>query len=311
MGKILDISIIIVNWNTKDLLLEAISSIYRTVVNLSFEIWLVDNASVDSSVQDVKHRFPEVHIIENRTNKGFAAANNQAFKQMNGRYAILLNTDTVLTDGALNELYNFMETAPKTGAACGQLINSDGSKQNSIANFPSLLLLLTNETILRLFLPKRYPSKWKTYESPVKIESCIGACMIVRRKTMDDVGFFDESFFFFFEETDWAYRMRNNGWKIYFVPSATIYHKQGKSAGSDSDARIMFYRSRYIFIRKWYKRTFLLMNTVIFSRLLVNTLLTALGILFTAGLNPGLKKKLLRYMDVITWHLKGCPDKTN
>jgi len=243
----MDLSIIIVNWNTRDLLLEAISSIYRTVEHIAFEIWLVDNASEDSSARDVKHRFPEVNIIINRTNIGFAAANNQAFKKMNGRYAILLNTDTVLTDGALYDLYNFMEATPAAGAACGQLINPDGSRQNSIANFPSMLLLLTNETLLRFFMPKRFPSKWKTYDVPIEIESCIGACMLVRRETMSDVGLFDESFFFFFEETDLAYRMHKNGWKIYFVPSARIYHKQGKSAGSGTDARIMFYRSRYIF----------------------------------------------------------------
>jgi len=303
----MDISIIIVNWNTKDLLLDCLSSVFKTVNGLSSEVWLVDNASVDGSVEAVRSGYPGVKIIQNNENLGFAAANNLAFARMKGRYALLLNTDTLLTNGAVKEIYDFMESNPKVGIACGQLLNLDGSKQNSIANFPSLLSLLCNETLLRILLPKKFPSKRKEYPSPIAIDSGIGACLMARKKAMDKVGFFDEQYFFFFEETDWAYRMKRAGWKVYFVPTAEIYHAQGKSVGSSAEARITFYRSRYIFFKKWRPRSYGLIRSVIFVRLLINTLLSFFGVLFTLGLNGQIRKKLNIYLQLIMWHLHGCP----
>ena len=164
----MELSIIIVNWNTKDFLLSCLTSIYQTIMGLSFEVWLVDNASTDGSVESVRLRFPEVNIIVNEKNLGFAAANNMAFKQMNGRYALLLNTDAQLTPGAAQELYLFMETHSQAAMACGQLLNPDDSKQNSIANFPCFLTLFSNETILRVLLPKKFPSKRRTLQIPLK-----------------------------------------------------------------------------------------------------------------------------------------------
>lgn len=193
----MDISLVIVNWNTKVLLLDCLAAIYNTVKNVSMEIWVVDNASSDGSVEAVKQFYPDVKIIQNSKNLGFAAANNKAFKRMRGRYAVLLNTDAILLKRAVKTLYNFMEKTPEAGMSCGQLLNPDGSKQNSIANFPGLFSLLLNETLLRILFPKRYPSKRKEYKNPIEVESCIGACLMVRKKTMDHVGFLDESYFFF------------------------------------------------------------------------------------------------------------------
>ena len=303
----MDISIIIVNWNTKDLLLDCLSSVFKTVNGLSSEVWLVDNASIDGSVEAVKNGYPGVRIIQNSENLGFAAANNLAFARMKGRYALLLNTDTVLTNGAVKEIYDFMESNKEVGMACGQLLNLDGSKQNSIANFPSLRSLLFNETLLRILLPKKFPSKRKAYPSPIEIDSGIGACLMVRKKAMDEVGFFDEKYFFFFEETDWAYRMKRAGWKVYFVPKAKIYHAQGKSVGSRAEARIRFYRSRHIFFKKWRSDSYGLIRSVIFVRLLINTLLSLFGVLFTFGFNSQMKLKLNIYLQLIMWHLRGCP----
>ena len=155
----MDISIVIVNWNTRNLLLNCLSSVFETVKEISFEVWLVDNASTDGSVEAAKQGFPEVQIIKNRENLGFAVANNLAFQQMNGRYALLLNTDTALKGDAVKKIYGFMENHSEIGMACGQLLNEDSSKQNSMANFPSLLSLFCNETVLKIFLPKRFPSK--------------------------------------------------------------------------------------------------------------------------------------------------------
>jgi len=303
----LDISFIIVNWNTKDLLIECLASIYQTVNEIDFEIWVVDNGSSDGSVEAIKEKYPHIKIIENQTNLGFAAANNLALERMCGYYALLLNTDTVLTKDAVTELHNFMQGNPEAAIACGQLLNPDGSKQNSIAHFPSLLSLVSNETLLRLLLPRRFPSKRREYRTPIEIDSCIGACMLIRKKAIDEIGFLDDRYFFFLEETDWAYRIKKAGWKIFFVPAARIFHAQGKSVSVRADARIMFYRSRYLFFRKWNLGPYPLACFVIFSRLLINTALSLLGVAFTLGLKKGLNRRLIVYAQLIVWHMKGCP----
>jgi len=302
----LDISIIVVSFNTKNLLLDCLASIFKTIKGISFEVWVVDNNSTDGTVEATRERYPTIKIIKNTENLGFATANNQAFRQMNGDYALLLNTDTVLTNGAVKELYDFMEANPEAGMACGQLLNLDGSKQNSIANFPTIFTLFCNETVLRILLPKKYASKRRDYLFPIKIDSCIGACLIARKDAINDIGLFDERYFFFFEETDWAYRMKLGDWSIYFVPTAKIFHAQGKTVGNTLNSRIMFYRSRYLFFKKWMPNSYVLIRFVIFMRLLVNTFLSLSGILFTVGLHRSVNNKFIIYLQLINWHLRGC-----
>jgi GT2 family glycosyltransferase len=303
----MDLSVIIVNWNTRDLLLNCIRSVYETVQGIEFEIWVVDNGSTDKSQQAVKAAFPQVHLIENTQNRGFAAANNQALKQMAGRYALLLNSDAALTERAAERLLAFMESTPTAGMACGQLLNPDGTLQNSIANFPTLLTLISNETLLRILFPERFPSKRRSYTGPIPVESGIGACLMIRKTAMEMVGIFDESFFFFFEETDWAYRMRQANWRIFFVPSARIIHAQGKSAGNSVASRILFYRSRYIYLKKWHPKIYCLMIMIVFIRLLANAALSSLGSGLTLGLVPRLLDKTIVYFQLIAWHFRGCP----
>ncbi|MFP4086246.1 MAG: glycosyltransferase family 2 protein [Desulfobacteraceae bacterium] len=302
-----DISFIIVNWNTRDLLLTCLSSIHQTVVGISFEIWVVDNGSSDGSAAAARARYPHVHVIENTVNLGFAAANNLALGQIQGRYAVLLNTDVILRQDAVKDLYHFMEGHPRVAMACGQLLNLNGSKQNSIANFPCLPSLLLNETLLRILLPGKFPSKRREYKTPIDVESCIGACLMVRRSAMDHVGLLDERYFFFLEETDWAYRMKQAGWRVCFVPSARIYHAQGKSVESRADARILFYRSRYAFFRKWHPKTYPLIRMVLFARLCLNILLSLTGVVLTVGLKKTLIHKCRTYIRLLVWHLRGCP----
>lgn len=302
-----DFSFVIVNWNTRDLLCQCIQAIHRTVVDHRYEIILVDNASSDGSVEAVRKHFPDVRCIVNRENRGFGAANNQAFAVMQGRYAVLINTDAELLEGAADRLHTFMETHPDAGMACGQLLNADGSRQNSFANFPTLLSLAANESVLRMIFPRRFPSKYQTYTQPIEVESCIGACMIVRKTAMDEAGFLDERYFFFMEETDWAFSFKNAGWRSYFIPDARIYHYQGQSAGSGASSRIMFYRSRYQFIRKWHPRTYPIYHGIIGLRLLVGALLNLLATLFTAGMHKATRLRCIRYLKIVRWHVNGCP----
>ncbi len=304
----MDLSVIIVNWNTEELLRNCLRSVYGTIEGLAFEIIVVDNASGDGSVAMLKVEFPQVRRIENYDNRGFAAANNQAFRAMTGRYALLLNSDTVLTEGAVRELFAFMEEHPEAVMACGQLLNADGSKQNSIARFPTIPSLLLNMPLLETLFPDRYPSKRRDYSHPIEVDSCIGACLIVRKSAIDGVGGFDERYFFFFEETDWARTMRQAGGKIYHVPTARIYHLQGKSVGTSVRSRMHFYRSRYLYFMKWESPArSLLAAVLVVMRLVVNWVLTGAGVVLTLGLNPGLREKLKLYSQLIVWHLKGCP----
>jgi len=302
----MDISIIIVNWNTRDHLGNCLDSIVKTIGNIDYKIIVVDNASRDDSVGMVESRYPQVMLIQNEKNRGFGAANNQAMHVMAGRYALLLNSDTILTDNAVAELFSFMETHPDAAMACGQLLNADGSKQNSIASFPTLLTLAANMSLLEYLFPGKYPSKRYEHGNPIEIDSGIGACLLIRKKAIDDVGMFDERYFFFFEETDWAYGMRQAGWKVYHVPTARIYHLQGQSIGRNVHSRIEFYRSRYQFLKKWKQPSyFIIACAIIIIRLFVNCFFTFLGDILTLGLHRSLRDKWIVYFRLILWHFQG------
>ncbi len=301
----MEISFIIVNWNTKDLLHGCLDSIAKTVGSLSHEIIVVDNASSDGSADMLAREYPSVRLIANAENRGFGAANNQGFAVMKGKYALLINTDAVLTNGAVQKLWDFAEANPRTAIVCGQLLNADGSKQNSIAAFPTLLTLASNTSLLEYFFPGKYPSKRYDHQGPLEVDSAIGACMMIRKKALDAVSFFDERYFFFFEETDLAFAMKRAGWKVYQVPDALIYHLQGQSIGHNTQSRIEFYRSRYQFLRKWHGSAYYrIAAAVIFLRLVADVLLNAAGVVFTLGLSKALRRKLTVYAQLIQWHFK-------
>jgi GT2 family glycosyltransferase len=301
----IDVSIVIVNWNTKDLLKNCLNSVYQTINNITFEIIVVDNASSDGSPEMLKRDFPQTIRICNSQNKGFGAANNQAFAVMQGKYALLLNTDALLTPEAVNKLWTFCEANRQAAIVCGQLLNADGSKQNSFASFPSLLTLITNTSLMEYLFPEKFPSKRYKHESPIEVDSAIGACMMIRKKSLDEAGAFDERYFFFFEETDLAYTIHQSGWKTYHIPDAYIYHLQGQSVGNKVRSRIEFYRSRYQFLRKWHSRTYYICaSLMIFMRLLINWAASCVMTIFTLGLGKKIRQKFVVYSRLIFWHLK-------
>jgi GT2 family glycosyltransferase len=301
----IDVSIVIVNWNTKDLLKNCLDSVYQTINNLTFEIIVVDNASSDGSREMLARDYPQIIRICNQGNKGFGAANNQAFAVMKGKYALLLNTDALLTPNAVNQLWTFCEANSQAAIVCGQLLNSDGSKQNSIASFPGLLMLATNTSLLEYLFPEKFPSKRYKHEKPVAVDSAIGACMLIRKKALDNAGVFDERYFFFFEETDLAYAMHRAGWKTYHIPDAYIYHLQGQSIGDNVRSRIEFYRSRYQFLNKWHSRKYYyLASGIIFMRLLINWISGGIAGIATLGMVKKIRQKFIVYSRLILWHLK-------
>jgi len=303
-----DLSIIIVNWNTEDLLKQCLASL-RENLAASHEIFVVDNGSTDGSTTMVASEFPHVSLIRNKRNLGFARANNLAMRAASGRFFLLLNSDTVIKKGAIEGLLATMQQDPHIGIAGLQLLNGDGSLQNSICSFPSLLTELTNKSLLRLLFPSKYPGKEHRIANAIQVDAVIGSCMLVRREAVDIVGFLDEDYFFFFEETDWCMRMQRAGWKVVFDPQHSIFHLQGKSAAAvNVRARIEYWRSRYTYFRKHFglvSRYFLQIGLII--RLLIDICLTAAaktGSHFT-GASPN--QKLDVYIAILQWHIKGCP----
>ena len=306
----MDLSIIIVSWNTKELLLSCVKSVFEGGQGISREVIVVDNGSQDGSRQEVKKIFPFVRLVENERNLGFAKGVNQGLEIASGRYVLLLNPDTRMKQGAIERLMSFMDVHPDTGVAGAQLLNPDGSKQNSIANFPSLATELLNKSLLRRLFPKWFPGKEKNYSEPVEVNSVIGACMMVRREALDQVGLLDEDYFLFLEETDWCYRMKKGGWKIFHVPQAEVFHLQGKSAEADKKrARVEYFRSRYHFFKKnrgggqW---SILLAGLLI--RLGCELLAMTVASLATLFAVKSWRRKLSIYAHLFWWHVRFCPD---
>ncbi|TWU38046.1 N-acetylglucosaminyl-diphospho-decaprenol L-rhamnosyltransferase [Candidatus Brocadiaceae bacterium S225] len=290
--------------------MDCLHSIYKTVTDIDVEVYVVDNNSTDGSQAAVKKGFPDVKLIENPANTGFAHANNQALRIMQGRFAVLLNSDAVLKEGAIDKLLAFMTSTHSAGIAGVQLLNEDGSRQNSIDNFPSIETEIFNKSILRLLFPGKYPSKNSSYQWPTEVDSVIGACMMVRKEAMDEVGVLDEDYFIFLEETDWCFRMYNKGWKVYHVPDAEVFHLSGHSKKKNPwRSQIEYYKSLYMFFRK--NRTpvsYLTLRILKPWKISINLILNILGNLITLFQKEGLRNRLLKYYKLSVWHLLMCPD---
>jgi GT2 family glycosyltransferase len=301
--------VIIVNWNTKDLLCQCIDSLAQRVKNIDTEILVVDNGSTDGSVAAVREKFPGVRLIENSMNLGFAKANNHALSISKGRYLLLLNPDTQVKDEAIPQMLSFMNAHAEAGVVGAQLLNADGSKQNSIANFPSLATELLNKSLLRRLFPDKFPGKERDYPGPVEVDSVIGACMLVRRETVEQVGPLDEEYFLFLEETDWCYRMKKAGWKVYHIPQTEVLHFQGKSAEAEkAKARIEYYRSRYHYFRKNKGRLqFSVLFVGLMIKLLIELIFAASACMFTLFMVKKWRTKFSTYLYLMWWHLRLCP----
>lgn len=252
-----DLTIGIVSYNNKELVRKCISSIYDSQPEISYEIILVDNNSADGTVQDIKKEFSEVKIIENATNLGFAAANNRAISESKSRYFLMLNPDTVVLKDSLDNLVRFMDSHPEAGAAGPKLLNEDGTTQHSCKKFLDLKTAFFIDTLAGLLFPnfeKRYRMNDFNYGKTAEVDQPMGACLLVRRETINKVGLLDERFFFFFEEVDWCYRIKKSGWKIFFVHNSEVFHYKGQGYKDEnvSERIFLWHKGKYKFIEKHY-----------------------------------------------------------
>jgi GT2 family glycosyltransferase len=305
----IDLSVIIVNFNTASLLKECLNSVEEDRGNLKLEILVVDNNSRDQSAEMVKKDFPQVKLLVNSENIGFAQGVNQGLALAKGRYFLLLNPDVKVLPSALKGMIEFMDQNKDAGLAGVQLFNSDGTKQNSIANFPSISQELLNKSLLKILFPEKYPSKYREYKSPIEVDSVIGACMIVRPEAVKEAGELDPDYFLFLEETDWCFQMKKMGWKVYHLPQLKVYHKQGQSLlDLKSKGRIEYYRSYYRFFKKNYSQiSYVILRIFRFIKTMINIGINLLALIFTLGFKKGYREKLVIYSRLFLWHLLGCP----
>ncbi len=254
----LDLSIIIVNYNVKHYLRECLQSIYRSTKEINFEITVVDNNSTDGSVDMVKSEFLGVKLIENCQNLGFAKATNQGLRENKGRYVLLLNPDTIVLPNALDRMVEFMEANFHAGALGCKLLYPDGRLQPSCRSFPTLTTAFFENTGLeKLFLRNRIIGRHRIghwdYNDIREVDQPMGSALMVRREAITQAGLMDEQFHMYYEDVDWCFRIKKRGWKIYFIPLAQIIHYGGQSAWPNMPKmKIQRYKSRHKFFRKHY-----------------------------------------------------------
>jgi GT2 family glycosyltransferase len=257
----IDLSIIIVNYNTKQLTIQALESVYSSRTAYTYEAIVVDNASTEKGLKDeISQRFPKVTFIANQSNLGFSKANNQGIRIANGRYILLLNSDTIMESNTIKIMLDYMESNPKVGASGCKVLMPDGSLDKACKRgFP------TPEASLYFFLKlhKLFPNseKFNQYQlghlDPDKehsVDSLVGAFMLVRRDAIEQVGLLDEDFFMYGEDIDWCYRIKQAGWIICYYPYATILHLKGASSKRKPFKIIYeFHRAMWLFYNKHYK----------------------------------------------------------
>jgi GT2 family glycosyltransferase len=237
-----DLSIIIVSYNTRDLITKCLDSIKDTAKNISFEVFVIDNASSDDSVEVIKKYVKEdksqtTHFVENNVNLGFSKANNKAMKNAKGRYVLFLNPDTVIYPKTLDYMVKYMDDNKKVGAATCELIMPNGeiddashrgfpTPWNSFNHFSGLAKIFPHSRIFA-----GYSQGWKNLKKTHEIDALAGAFMIVRREAGDEVGWWDEDYFFYGEDLNFCYDLIKKGWKIMYVPEVSILHYKGVSGG--------------------------------------------------------------------------------
>jgi GT2 family glycosyltransferase len=256
-----DLSIIVVNWNVRELLRSCLQSLLtdsQTNPKLIIEIIVVDSASTDGSPEMIRTHFPQVRLIASEHNLGYANGNNVGAAAAQGRYLFLLNPDTEVQPGTLARIIGYMETHPAVGALGPQLLWPDGSIQSSRRRFPTLGSLFWDSTLLgQWFHDNRHSRAYHLADQPAdqaqKVDWVVGAAILIRREAWLGVGPIDQDFFMYFEETDWCRRSVEAGWETHYLPSARVTHYEGKSSEQVVAARtLQFQHSKLYYTRKYF-----------------------------------------------------------
>lgn len=245
-----ELSIVIVSWNTSSLLQACVASVLNSTKAESWEVIVVDNASADDSAAMLSRASPSIFRIENSANVGFARANNQAIAVARGRYVLLLNSDTIVPPDAIARLVTFLQQHPDTGACGPSLLQTTGTVQPFAFGGDPTPSYLLRRGCMHLFY-HRPLHDWKTTQVQT-VDWVSGACLLVRREAMEQIGGFDENFFMYFEDVDLCLRLRKQGWKIYYNPDVSITHIGGASV-SQNHTRTHWYDAslRYFYAKHY------------------------------------------------------------
>lgn len=305
------VSILIVNYNTSELLINCIRSIHDQTHSVDYEIIVVDNNSSDGSVRKLRLAFPEVKIIENRRNVGFAKANNQAIVESTGEVILLLNSDTVVLERAIDQSYRFLKNHSDAGVVGCRLLNPDGSLQPSCRSYPSIMNFLSESLFLYRFFPqsKIFGKPYMTfldYDTIAKVDVVSGAFVMINREVLDRVGLLDDRFFMYSEETDFCYRVKQNGWQIYYYPFAqTIHIGGGTSEQLAVEMFLELHKSHTIFCFKHHPRWYAHVERIlIFLGVLLRAIHAQIITVFCTGERQAERKK--KYSEAVRWYGTSC-----
>lgn len=268
----LDLGIVILNWNTRDLLRACLKSVFASQGTLSFCVCVVDNASSDGSAAMVRAEFPDVRLIENPVNNGYAAGNNLGLKALGfgphplprpdgPRHALLLNPDTVVPETALAELVAYLDAHPECGVVGPKLVLPDGSLDLACRrSFPTPEVSFWRLTGLSKLFPRsrlfgRYNLTYLDADVETEVDSVVGACMLVRGEAIARAGLLDERFFMYGEDLDWALGIRKAGWGARYYPKVTVLHVKRAASRRSRRAQLAFHEAMLYFYRKHYAAT--------------------------------------------------------
>jgi GT2 family glycosyltransferase len=254
-----DLSIVIVSWNVRDLLRQCLHSVLANLQTCRLEVIVVDNVSTDGSAKMVRAEFPNVHLIVNAENRGFPAANNQGLAIAEGRYTLILNPDTEIVGDALATMVAYADAHPDVGVVGPQLLNEDRSVQSSRRRFPTLATALFESTWLQACAPRRLLERYYVHDQPddvtLDVDWIKGAAVMARREAIEQVGPMDEGYFMYSEELDWCKRFKDAGWRVVYLPPAQIIHYGGKSSDQVVTWRhIYFQTSKVLYFCKHHGR---------------------------------------------------------
>ena len=295
----IDISICIVSYRARNYLYDCLRSIDETIDSLSCEIIVVDNHSEDGTVEMLRNEFPNVYLLVNDHNTGYTRPNNQAMRVSQGKYILLINPDTLVKPNAIVELVNFLDAHPEAGIVGPKVLNRDGTLQkqcrrsearpwDAICYFSGLSRLFPKD--------KRFAGYLMTYlseDTAHEAEAVSGSCMMIRREVIDQIGYQDENFFAYQEDTDYCRRARLAGWKVFYNPSAQIIHFGGEGGSRIHHTRsiIEWHRSYYLYYRKHFAKDYLILfNGIYYLGMLIKLGLSLLANLFRKRKIVGTRK---------------------
>lgn len=293
----MQVSVIIVNYNVRAFLENSLNSVMKALAGIDGEIIVVDNASDDGSIEMVRQKFPQVKLIVNDNNVGFAAANNAGIRIAKGDYLLLLNPDTILQENTITIMLNFLESNKDVGLAGCKILNPDGTLQLACRrSFPTPWVAFTKIIGLSALFPKiplfgKYNLEYLAPDKSYEVDAVSGSFMFLQRKVAEEVGGLDEQFFMYGEDLDWCYRIKKAGWKIFYVHKTQVIHYKGESVRrSNIDEVKLFYEAMRLFVKKH------------FSKGLISTGLLSFGIAareFAASISKSIRQLQAPILDFI------------